>query len=794
VSARTLIAGRPRLRAVAAASAAGALVSFAGTTPMAFASVAEGDDVDVVNTETVQVYMSADGDIVSKRVYEQLVMTGSGSVDIENPVAEEGLRNLDGFSGFSIKEGKQVSEFDVDGVARARTVSDYDGKLPLDIDVVYKLDGKEVEPGDVVGADGELEVLFTVRNVTGEDREVEVPDGKGGTVTRTVNVPLPMVGSLTTVAPDTFSDVTSTQANMAGDGRGGTRMSFTMTLFPPIGSDTATFGYTARVENAVVPRVDVSALPVNPLESPTFKTAATSYQGGADTGAELAAGATEIDTNLLKLRDGASDLLAGLLKLHAGSEELQAGLSGEAAPGARKLRDGAGDLDEGLGKLDDGAGRLSDGAGRLSAGAGTALSGSQKLHDGLALISGGLGQLAEQKEGLPAAATGVDLLKSGVDKILAGFGAVGQDETLLDGLAKIETGATQLNAGSTQLKGGLTQLRGDGSAATPGLVGAKGGVDQVKSGLDASLAAGGSLDQLVGGLNALLGLDCGPICQSVITSQILPGVQNSRTNLQAASAGLGQISVGLASAVAGLNTQLIPGAAAIEAGTAQLAAGAGKATEGAVKLKGGTQLVRNGLEQLDVGLTKAVTGVLKLDAGASDAYDGSGDLAAGLGRLDTGAGDLADGAGELADGAGDAHDGSGLIAAGAGDLADGLDDAAEGSGRLADGLGEAADGAPKLVDGAGRLSDEGTKVIAGKGAETAVNYGELYGTLQAGSDRAEAESMAFGAPEGAAGLTAYTFVIKGEDGETGRNWMRAVAGLGLLAAGGGVLAYRRRLI
>jgi len=537
VSARTLIAGRPRLRAVAAASAAGALVSFSGTTPMAFAAVAEGDDVEVVNTETVQVYMSAGGDIESKRIYEQLVMTGEGWVDIENPVGEDGLRNLDGFSGFTIKDGKLVSEFDVDGVERARTVSDFDGKLPLDIDITYKLDGKEVEPGDVVGEDGELEVRFTVRNVTGEDREVEVPDGKGGTVTRTVNVPLPMVGSLTTVAPDTFSDVTSEQANMAGDGRGGTKMSFTMTLFPPIGSDTATFGYTARVENAVVPRVDVSALPVNPLESPTFKTAATSYQGGADTGAELAAGATEIDTNLLKLRDGASDLFAGLIKLHTGSEELQAGLTDKAAPGASKLADGTAKLNDGLGLAGDGAGRLADGAGQLSGGTGDALSGSRQLEDGLGLISGGLSQLADT-DGLPHAAAGVDLLKAGVDQILAGFGAVGQPDTLLDGLAKLEAGATQLQGGATQLQGGatqlmggLTQLRGDGSAATPGLVGAKGGVDQVKSGLDASLAPGGSLDQLAGGLNALLGLDCGPICQNVITTQILPGVQNSRGNL-----------------------------------------------------------------------------------------------------------------------------------------------------------------------------------------------------------------------------------------------------------------------
>ena len=46
----------------------------------------------------------------------------------------------------------------------------------------------------------------------------------------------------------------------------------------------------------------------------------------------------------------------------------------------------------------------------------------------------------------------------------------------------------------------------------------------------------------------------------------------------------------------------------------------------------------------------------------------------------------------------------------------------------------------------------------------------------------------------AVGLAAYTFEIQGEDGEGSRNLTRAVAALGLLAAAGGTLLLRRRLI
>ena len=709
-------------------------------------AAAAGDDVAVVNTETVQVYTSATGKVETQRIYEQLSLTGTGKVDLTNPVAIEGLRNLDGFGGLDVEDGNQTVEMDVDGTQRLRSVSDYQGDLPLDVNVEYFLDGESVDPSDVVGESGELEVKYTVTNVTGQEQELVVPDGSGGTVTKTVEVPIPMVGTLTTVAPSTFTDVASTTANMAGDGKGGTKLSFTMTLFPPIGSDTAEFGYTAQISDGLVPRASVSALPVNPLESPTFKSAATSYQGGATTGAELAAGAGEIDGNLLKLRDGASDLLAGLIKLSDGSDQLTAGLSGEAAPGAQKLAAGAGKLD---------------------AGTGDALAGSRKLSSGLGQISDGLGQLADHKSGLPVAADGISQLQAGVDLLLAGLGSTGDPESLIGGLAGLEDGLTQLKSGSDLLVPGLQQLTG-----AQGLPRAKGGVDQVKAGLDSSLAQGGSLDQMVGGLNMLKSFCAqNPQCVGLV-DQLIAGAQQSRTDLTRASAGLGEVSGGLSTAIGGLSTQIIPGAQQIQAGLGQAQAGAGRLGDGAVKLRGGVQQVAGGLDQLSAGVTSAVQGVLKLDDGAATAYAGSGDLTDGLGQINGGTGELSDGASKLADG---------------------LGDAADGSGKLADGLATAKAGAPALPDGAQRLSDEGTTKLVEAGESTAMSYGEMYAVIEAGAQRADAEKMVYGAPEGALGLAAYSFEIQGEDGEQDRNLARGLGALTLLAAAGGTLLLRRRM-
>ncbi len=864
------------------------------------AASAAGGEVDVVNTETVQVYTDASGNVQEKRVYEQVAMTGTGTVDLSNPIETDGLRNLDGFGGFDVEDGNQVTSVDVDGSQRLRTVSNYDGDLPLEVEVQYFLDDQRVEPGDVVGADGRLEVRYTVRNVTSAPQELTFSDGSGGEVTKTVEVPIPIVGSLTTIAPPSFTDVQSDQANIAGDGKGGTKLSFTMTLLAPLGSDTAEFGYTAAISDGVIPRADISALPVNPLANPTFKSAADSYQGGASTGESLAEGATEIDANLLKLRDGAGDLLAGLIQLRDGSSQLEAGLAGEAAPGARQLADGAGELDAGASKLDDGAGQLSAGAGqlddglgqlnsgarRLAAGTGEAFAGSKdlkagakKLDGGLSQLGGGVGDLddgaTQLADGQKALAAGLKTLYDGVDmlpeSVRTTLSTDASYNALLDALKAIAVGVgSRTDAPTTPtLLGGLNKLQYglDNPLATDAncdagdaeRCGVTNGLERIGARLFGALNGPASLDGTVAKLKATVesiktNPDCTASCQ-VQTQAVADGLAAAQTasltdlrngvlaisggidsKILASGAGLDQLRAGLSNGnaanclTAKATATTTDDCGIKEAATFlqvsgipllvdgitnsisdELKAGIGQPTKGcdpeatlrcaaAALADGGTQLT-DGIDQLVAGVVQLSEGGQLLAAGAGDLSsglgqidDGAGQLAAGTGDAKAGTGKLADGAGQLADGTGQLKDGSGRLAAGAGDLADGLETAANGSTQLTDGLEQAADGAPQLVDGAQRLSDEGTKQLVKAGEDTAQKFGELFATIQAGSDRAQTESMAYGAPEGALGLTAYSFVIEGENGEGGRNLARGLTGLAILGAGAGAFAFRRGLI
>jgi len=268
---------------------------------------------------------------------------------------------------------------------------------------------------------------------------------------------------------------------------------------------------------------------------------------------------------------------------------------------------------------------------------------------------------------------------------------------------------------------------------------------------------------------------------------------------------LSQIECGLDSTSLGATCGLLrPGKDGLRQGLAQVSAGVPQlvntivaTVQGAIgntsdapsdkTLRGGINGLIDGVGQLSSGGSDLVAGLGLLANGSGDLTDGTGQLSDGLAQLDGGAG-------KLAEGTGTAADGSGQLAAGADTLSSGLQDAANGSGKIADGLATAAGGAPKLRDGAQQLSDQGTKKLIEAGKSTAQNYGELYAVMKAGADRANTEDMAFGAPADASGLTAYNYIINGDDGEGGRNVARGLAGLAVLGAGGGVFALRRRFI
>jgi putative membrane protein len=573
---------------------------------------------------------------------------------------------------------------------------------------------------------------------------------------------------------------------------------------------------------------------------PTFANAAKSYQGGADTGIQLAEGAATIDENLLKLRDGAAELLAGLIKLRDGSNQLYVGLAGTAVPGARKLADGAGQLADGTGQLAEGTGKLSAGTVELDAGAALLSGGQQDLLAGLRLLDAGVEGLPQSvREGLKTNDDYQALLQA-MGAVVTGIGddsqvtdpVTGKPATIFGGLNAIKYGlrspygyaqndclasllgqvpqkcgamdavqtiSEQLASSATSAQGlyQVAQANYQVVAATngcPALVPGKGGTPVAPA---SALPAPGAAPSTPCHFAAVL-------VNSIGGAPGDPGVPLGGI-IYRSTAASGALKQTYTAVDAGIVNKAIPG---LKQGlhNPNALADCAKAKETSTPADdcgirdAVSYFQKVAIPSLVDGLTNSIADELSANIGVpaggcqpdtKTLVCGGQALADGGQKLAAGTGELAAGAGELDEGAGKIDDGAGQVADGSDQLADGLGDAADGSRQITDGLGQAADGAPKLVDGAGRLSDEGTSKLVEAGEDTAQNYGELYATIEAGAELADASKMAYGGPEGSQELMAYSYVIEGENGETGRNLARGLTGLALLGAGAAAFAFRR---
>ena len=113
-------------------------------------------------------------------------------------------------------EGESI-QFDltVDGGVEQRTLTDADIN-PMEVSVKVMLDGVEIQPEDVVGASGVLDVEYTVRNTTATTTPVTFTDVEGTEITEDVETADPFVGSLDVTLPKGFNEVTAPGATIAG--------------------------------------------------------------------------------------------------------------------------------------------------------------------------------------------------------------------------------------------------------------------------------------------------------------------------------------------------------------------------------------------------------------------------------------------------------------------------------------------------------------------------------------------------------------------------------------------------
>lgn len=258
----------PDVRALVAVLAAASVL----TSTIAPAPVLADDREDakdaagvVDHLQTVTVHHAADGTATRATVVTRVATSGAGDVTVE--LRDQAVRDLRSLTGLAVRgplgergapdvTGRRVTHRLGDGDV-VRTVAALDRTVPVRVDVAVTLDGEPIAPAAVVGRSGRLRVTYTLTNLTVEPRELRLFDGTGRPRTVVRDVAVPYVGELVVPLDDRYGAV-RVRGGRLHDGM----LRADVVLAEPVGTTVRTVTWTADVEHATLPPVQVRLAPV----------------------------------------------------------------------------------------------------------------------------------------------------------------------------------------------------------------------------------------------------------------------------------------------------------------------------------------------------------------------------------------------------------------------------------------------------------------------------------------------------------------------------------------------------
>ena len=351
-------------------------------------------------------------------------------------------------------------------------------QLPWDVSVRYTLNGKDVSPEELAGANGALTIQVTIK------------PHEGATETNALFAENYLVQAQASFDADTFKITRADGATIsyAGSSASATGMAI------PGESQTITIEGTAK--NFSYDGWQIAALPLN-----------------------MAVNLAEQDTS--ELSDQTNELSSAVSSANSGAAQLASG-SVSLASGIKTLSGGLATLSAQSTTLTDGWNSISVGIGSASAGAQQLASGSQayssSLDDAVAQSAQGAAALEQAQAAYQSAATAAQAeiaasgtvsaqtfasLNDAAQALAQASGSAGAYQAL----SQVSEGYASVNSGISSLAGGLSQLEEGTGAFASGLTDYTTGVAQTASGSQsandgaASLSSGSS--SLASGLSRL---------------------------------------------------------------------------------------------------------------------------------------------------------------------------------------------------------------------------------------------------------------------------------------------------
>lgn len=458
-----------------------------------------------------------------------------------------------------------------------------DKELPLTFSITYKLNGKVIEPADLAGKSGKVEIKVKIINkdkhqinINGENKTIYTPFLSATVVT------LPM---------DNFKNAVVNSGEMISDGNNNI---ITFLSIPGLKESLD----IEDKENKIKDELTITADADN-FSLPSIIITSTCKLPSIDK-IDAASSIDELQNGLSDLKDASSKILNGIGSLNNGSD---------------KLNKGIGSLYDGVSSLYSGSLKLKDGTNGIYTGLSSAKSGSEKLNSGMDQLKAGSSELiknsadlyngaSELNSGLKGLQSGISSLNSGADKLLTGASSAkeGYSEQMAQYKAleaNLEAIINTLNPNDENQKPLIDSLNKE-------LYGLK----SVTDGYSSKIAPG--LTALEGGLQGLKNSIDNP------TNKI---TENTPT-LKAA---VNQLYEGSAS--------LKDGTDKFKGGIYQLNAGLSDAAKGAADLNTGLGKLYAGSSSLNKGETDLSNGILTAKKGVSDIKEGSNQLYNGTSEL-----------------------------------------------------------------------------------------------------------------------------------------------------------------
>ncbi len=693
--------------------------------------------------ETVYVVADSNGTAQNVIVSEHL-MNAKGAKTIQDESELKDIENVNGYEKFTQNGTKLTWDANGNDIYYRGTT---DKKLPVDVKVSYKLDGKDISPEDLAGKDGKVTIRFDYTN--NEKQTIKIGDEE-----QEVSVPFAMISGV--ILPDDhFSDVEVTNGRVLSEGKNNVIMGM---AFPglkesinvdKLKEDAVDDDAKKKIDDVDIPEyVEITANAKDFQLDMTMTTAMSDFLSNINLTSDLQDDTNDIKDQMGDLQDGSDKLVDGTKDLKKGTSDLK--------DGTTKLANGANDLKDGTGKLASGANDLKDGTGKLADGTDTLKDGTTKLKDGSVQLADGTNQL---KSGIDTLKGGTQelydktatALPDGANALNAGANQLDDGaQKLKDGISQVDDGAKQLDAGLGKLQEGvkdipsaeqltkmqsdLGDLIGQISQASVGISTANSTIKEKINDATARYAkkAEGSdltdeekaiLTDLVTIYGALYGtpkmndqktpeFDTDGHLQTA-ENPTLPGLFAALNGLTSKKDSLAQATTTL-SGMSGNLTKLsaLPGGVdQLKEGADKLAEGTGQLASGAGDLKNGTEQLKDGTSQLVSQSGELVSGISQLNDGASQLQDGASKVASGAGDLEKGLIDADNGVADLQKGAHDLDDGAGDLQKGTNDLDKGASDLVDGVIKLDDGAGDLDSGAAELADGMLKLNDDGIEKL-----------------------------------------------------------------------------------